>query len=519
MWPQVLASPSDVGHHLVMTASVALTLASAAAFLGLAVLVVVRRGRRTLAVPMSLMCLAMSTYNALDALGSITGNFLWDRLSYSAAALLSIPTWLLLVGFVGLSRRLRWLSRLLALYFSSMALATLLLPLWRADMSDFPGGPAWSLAMLGGLSPFVVVAVTLLVRHSLRSRGEELARARLLAGSLLLGVGGSVLDLALIASGSSLRISAVPLLISAALTAGLVMKTRLLEGVTVITMVNVAVLVTIAVIAHILVYSLAGASPTVTIFGIIVVLVGLLAALRPLLSTLSEQRERGRYLATLGRFSEQMAHDIRNPLAAIRGAAQFLQEELARGRSMDPHAEFVDLIVERSDRLERVIKDYQRMGRVTPLCEPMSLNGLVQDVVGNHALAPNASMEVELDLDPALPELRADRDLLAHAVENLVRNAVEAMPEGGRLSARTELLRSAGGAEVSLRVSDTGSGMDARARERALDDFFTTKSSGTGLGLSYVARVVEAHGGHLSLDSEEQVGTTVELVLPARAET
>lgn len=209
-----------------------------------------------------------------------------------------------------------------------------------------------------------------------------------------------------------------------------------------------------------------------------------------------------------------MAHDIRNPLAAIKGAAQFLQEELEQGRSMDPHKDFVELIVERTCRLERVVKDYQRMGRVVPVRASMSLNELVEDVLRHHALDPDSAVEVELDLAADLPELSADRDLLAYALENLVRNAVEAMPEGGKLVATTERFDMAAGRGVRLRVSDSGCGMDARAQENAFEDFFTTKSTGSGLGLSFVARVVEAHGGTIDLDSEEQVGTTVELVLP-----
>jgi signal transduction histidine kinase len=105
-----------------------------------------------------------------------------------------------------------------------------------------------------------------------------------------------------------------------------------------------------------------------------------------------------------------------------------------------------------------------------------------------------------------------DADLLGVALENVVRNAAESLHGSGRIEVRTE---PAGPAGVCITVTDDGVGMDARQKERAFDEFFTTKASGSGLGLSLVRRVVEAHGGHVSLHSREGVGTVVRLRLPA----
>jgi signal transduction histidine kinase len=96
-------------------------------------------------------------------------------------------------------------------------------------------------------------------------------------------------------------------------------------------------------------------------------------------------------------------------------------------------------------------------------------------------------------------------------LENLVRNAMEAMPDGGTVTVRTAR---SGAESVLLSVADTGCGMDARTRERAFDDFFTTKALGSGLGLAFVRRVVEAHGGRVSLESEQGRGTLVSVRLP-----
>jgi signal transduction histidine kinase len=126
------------------------------------------------------------------------------------------------------------------------------------------------------------------------------------------------------------------------------------------------------------------------------------------------------------------------------------------------------------------------------------------------------NVELGLDLADALPECDADADLVASALENVVRNAFEAMPRGGTLRIGTRLdVPAAGDAAIVVRVQDTGEGMDARRAERAFDDFYTTKATGSGLGLAFVRRVALAHGGNVSLASRPGEGTRVELRLPA----
>ena len=117
-----------------------------------------------------------------------------------------------------------------------------------------------------------------------------------------------------------------------------------------------------------------------------------------------------------------------------------------------------------------------------------------------------------------MPECDADADLVGGALENLVRNAVEAMPDGGTLRIVTRAERAGEQTDLVLSVEDTGVGMDARRAERAFDDFFTTKPTGTGLGLAFVRRVALAHGGTASLTSDVGKGTRVELRLPAVAD-
>jgi signal transduction histidine kinase len=124
---------------------------------------------------------------------------------------------------------------------------------------------------------------------------------------------------------------------------------------------------------------------------------------------------------------------------------------------------------------------------------------------------------VKADLAADLPTCSMDRDLVAGALENLLQNAFEATPRAAApatVVVRTALARTRQTEGVLLSVEDSGHGMSARTRERALDDFFTTKATGSGMGLAFVRRVAEAHGGDVSLVSKEGAGTTVRMFLP-----
>ncbi len=218
--------------------------------------------------------------------------------------------------------------------------------------------------------------------------------------------------------------------------------------------------------------------------------------------------------ATLGRFSAQMAHDLKNPLAAAKGAAEYLQEELRRA-SLDSTRDFAALLVSQLGRLEIVIDRYQRLSKLEPQLTLININQLVQRVTSLQRFAANAAVEVNLALVTPGPTIRADGDLLASALENLVKNALEAMPEGGTLAVSTEVSREDDDdGQLRISVKDTGMGLNARAQEQAFELFFTTKASGSGLGLAFVREVAHAHGGEALLSSREGQGTTVTLELP-----
>jgi signal transduction histidine kinase len=234
-----------------------------------------------------------------------------------------------------------------------------------------------------------------------------------------------------------------------------------------------------------------------------------------LLRVSAATRERGQRLVLLGRFSEQLAHDLRNPLAALKGAVQFLVAERAAGRSLDDRAEFVELMLDQVERLEAAIDKYLNMTKVEPATTQTSINDVVRNVLALRQLAPLPNISVHVALDEQVPDCQIDRDLVAAALENLLRNAYQAMPGGGTVNVRTEASTNDHGTKsVVVSIEDSGRGMDPRELERATEALFTTKPDGSGLGLSFVERVATAHGGSLELTSRLGKGTAVRLKLP-----
>ncbi|NPC75738.1 GAF domain-containing protein, partial [Corallococcus exiguus] len=229
-------------------------------------------------------------------------------------------------------------------------------------------------------------------------------------------------------------------------------------------------------------------------------------------------RERDR-LAALGEMAAGLAHEIRNPLGAIKGAAQCLDPRKLPGED----GEFLDVIVEEVNRLNGVVTAFLDYSR--PLKQnfgPTDLNEVVTRTMRliQNDMPPTAELAVELDL--RLPRAEGDAEQLKQVLINLVQNAVQALgPQPGRITVRTEKperfgdLRSAGGEFVEVRVSDNGPGIPADQQPHIFVPFFTTKQKGTGLGLAICQRIVKNHGGSISVQSKAGEGTTFIIRLPA----
>ncbi len=485
-----------------------LELVGSAVYLALAVLAGLRGKQDALARVLALLCLDLFAYTSLSLVSSLTDAPDW-RWRERAAAALAAPLGLhLVLAFVGARRALRAFLAVTYLYFVAVAVACLVALAMPAIVSS----GAWARAMLLGMGPAFAVGTFMVGRHVRREPDpEERLRTYLIIGAVGLGVGGATTDLVSLAGASAMpRLAAVGLMLSALVLSVAVLRVRLIEQRGRLALLNASVVAILGVVAQIALFTLVGAHLAFLALGTVLVFLTVLVAVRPVLTAYATQRERTAYLVTLGRLSSQMAHDIRNPLAAIRGAAQFLEREGREGRT-DP--EMLALIVAQVDRLETVVADYRRYGRVEPDPRSVELNSLVESSLRacEASLAAEPRIDVVRELARDLPRCRADPDLVSGALENLVRNAREAMPTGGRLTVSTALVRDGARPRVCVRVRDTGVGMDARARERAFESFFSTKEEGTGLGLPFVRRVAEVHRGDVRLSSRLGEGTCVDL--------
>jgi two-component system sensor histidine kinase PilS (NtrC family) len=206
------------------------------------------------------------------------------------------------------------------------------------------------------------------------------------------------------------------------------------------------------------------------------------------------------HLASLGKFSAQLAHEIRNPLASMRGAAQMLGNEADGDASA---RKLTSILIRESDRLSGLVEDFLRFARPPPpTLEAVDLGNLVTETV--EMLKPDPlARGVSLEVAAASVRGQADSSQLQQVIINLVRNALVAVGPGGRVKVST-------GAEAGrpeIRVWDSGGKIPPADLVRIFEPFYTTKAGGTGLGLSTAHTIVRAHGGEISVSSAPGAGT------------
>ncbi len=225
-----------------------------------------------------------------------------------------------------------------------------------------------------------------------------------------------------------------------------------------------------------------------------------------------DELRRADRLAALGTLAAQLAHEIRNPLASMRGSAQMLAQD-AKG---DVGAERLTAILLReSDRLSRLVEDFLRFARPPPpQLQPVALEVLISETVEMLRADPlGRGVQVVLELTPV--RARVDPDQLRQVLLNLLRNAFQAAGAGGRV--RVSLDVGEEGAP-QLRIWDSAGAIPEEHLGRIFEPFFTTRSGGTGLGLSSAHSIVRAHGGRIQVSSAPQVGTEFVVALPSAAE-
>jgi len=483
--------------------------------LAVAVLIPLAASGGALATPLILMSADFFTWNFAQLASNRSGRIEWHLLDRVASPFALALAFHFLARFLGRSRQLRWSLRVIYVYYGVVAL-TAACGWFSPFARQLAFSRLWSWTWLAGLLPLAAVSVTLLIGH-IRRAGNQEERNRaylLLAAVAVVSPLASTELLADLGYGVA-RLGSVGILTFNTLVVIAALRFRLFDRALAPSAVLWAtVLSAIGGVAYLTVQHAAGTNNALLVLGTLTITLVMLAAARLTMVAMISRRDQTVRLVTLGRLAAQMGHDLKNPLAALKGAAQFLREERQQGRSIDDKQEFLDLMTDQIDRLKGAVDKYERLGLVRAMRVPMQLNDLVRDLVAMQRFASAGGTSVKAELGSDLPECPADRDLLAGALENVLQNAFEATPRDGMVIVRTALgsVRQARG--VAISVEDHGVGMSPRVRERAMDDFFTTKATGSGLGLAFVRRVAEAHGGDLSLASKEGVGTTVRLFLP-----
>jgi two-component system sensor histidine kinase HydH len=503
-----------------MSASGYIALFACAGQLLIALFALRRAGGSPLALPLILFSANLAAWNFAGAAADASQGqaWLWFWLDATATPLTApLGVWFVLT-FVGERKRLRIPHIFTWLYFGGLAAIGSAGPFLPPGFPLLPREQRWPLALLAGLVPACGFAVARLVAHlRATSDPDEAARARLLILALPMAAAIGSTEFVrgpLQTIGVHVpRLGSVGALFCAVLMMIVAFRMRLFDReLSTSALVFAIGLTVVGVVAYLVVFRLLGTNVALLGVGTAVLTAALVTTARRAAAIAALRRERVAQLASLGRLSAQMAHDLKNPLAALKGAIQFLQEEHAQGRPIEPHAEFLDLMLRQADRIERVVDAYRRLHRIEPDKQPADVAALVRETIALQPFAVSAGTQVEIEADPDMPACPLDRDLLARALENLLRNGFEAMPDGGTLAVHVR--RGSGASTVVIEVSDTGSGMDARTRERAFDDFFTTKKAGTGLGLPLVKRIAIAHGGDVTLHARSPRGTTVRITLP-----
>ncbi|HMJ11505.1 MAG TPA: ATP-binding protein, partial [Polyangiaceae bacterium] len=215
-------------------------------------------------------------------------------------------------------------------------------------------------------------------------------------------------------------------------------------------------------------------------------------------------------LATVGELAAAIAHEVRNPLAVIVNAVAGLRRA---GMGEDDRKVLLDIVDEEAARLNRLVTDLLRFAR--PVTVQRSAVSLVELAHRAESLAREGHVvSVAMSDDPDVKTVWVDPGLFRLVFDNLVENALQSMPGGGTVMIEIRRGDWNGAPCVRVEIRDQGQGMEPEVLERAVDPFFTTRPSGTGLGLPIVQRIIEAHGGDIEIESEAGAGTSVILLLP-----
>lgn len=234
----------------------------------------------------------------------------------------------------------------------------------------------------------------------------------------------------------------------------------------------------------------------------------------------NERMFRAEQLATMGQFAAGIAHELRNPLTAIRSTIQYLESEFSEGTDQKKLAHD---ILDEVDRLNNIV------GNLLSLAQPAESNPEEIDIRQEiercsnfiEAKARNQNVKLQTDFEKDLPKLRFNQSELRQLLLNVMMNGLQAMPEGGTLlieacrvvEGARDLV--AGSERILIRIEDEGPGIPANFRQKVFEPFFTTKTGGTGLGLAICDSIVKRYNGEIWIEQSTRGGTEVKISLPA----
>ena len=225
-------------------------------------------------------------------------------------------------------------------------------------------------------------------------------------------------------------------------------------------------------------------------------------------------------LSTLGTLAAGLAHEVKNPLGGIKGAAQLLEREL--DPDSDLH-EYPRVMIREAERIDRIIRQLLDLASPRgPRYTPVNLHLVLGDIILlQRAVAASRDVSLATGFDPSIPPIMAAEAQLTQVFLNLIRNAIEAMADGGRLTVTSRILaeyhlarNESRSRMVAVEVADTGPGIAQEDLAKVGTPFFTTKDGGTGLGLAICQRIVAEHRGMFKIDSKPGQGTRISVLLP-----
>ncbi|MFC1931775.1 ATP-binding protein [Chloroflexota bacterium] len=228
-----------------------------------------------------------------------------------------------------------------------------------------------------------------------------------------------------------------------------------------------------------------------------------------------EQLIRSEKLAAIGQLAGGVGHELRNPLGAIKNAVYYVRGKLAGNEiaQKEPRVmEFLDIIDDEINSSNKIISDLLGFSRVgKPSVSPTRLKKVIDGALSHISIPENIKLDKKLDTDST--EVELDPDQIQQVLINIITNAVQAMPEGGKLTIDTGKR----GKFLGVRITDTGIGMPQETANKIFEPLFTTKAKGIGLGLAVCRSIIGRHGGQIEVESKIGEGTTFNIKLPLKA--